>query len=312
MRKIRLLQTIICITCISSLYGCGQQGATIEYIDGPEATLSEDFFDMSDAAYEEMIESGILDEVEPESESEENIEIVETAEPFVFINEEGMTLQDRINVPQGYKRIEADPNSFASFMRNYPLLPFGETVKYYNGNEKEHQLFVCSVFDLDMISGDLQQCVDSCMRLYIEYLISQNAFDKISFHYSNGTVHKYSKGQNVNDYMRQLFTYAGTLSMSKYDTVQIDVHDASIGDMFLAGGSPGHAMMIVDVAQDENGNKAFLVAQGYMPAQSFHLVRNVYHYDDPWFYEDELEFPCYVCVARFDKKSMMRHPVCLD
>lgn len=36
---------------------------------------------------------------------------------------------------------------------------------------------------------------------------------------------------------------------------------------------------------------AFFLAQGYMPAQEFHVLKNENHEDDPWYYADEIQYP---------------------
>jgi hypothetical protein len=40
-----------------------------------------------------------------------------------------------------------------------------------------------------------------------------------------------------------------------------------VGDVFIRGGSPGHAMLVVDMGEDAAGRKIYLVAQSYMPSQ---------------------------------------------
>ena len=62
------------------------------------------------------------------------------------------------------------------------------------------------------------------------------------------------------------------------------MNDASIGDVFIKGGSPGHAMMIVDMAINSKGQKIYLLLQGFMPAQSIHVVKNLEDtHLSPWF-----------------------------
>jgi uncharacterized protein DUF4846 len=46
----------------------------------------------------------------------------------------------------------------------------------------------------------------------------------------------------------------------------IKLDDLEIGDMFVKGGSPGHAMIAIGAAIDQSGQKIFVLAQGYMPA----------------------------------------------
>lgn len=47
------------------------------------------------------------------------------------------------------------------------------------------------------------------------------------------------------------------------------------GDVFIVGGSPGHAMLVADMAENDRGEKIFLLMQGYMPAQDIHIVKNM-------------------------------------
>ena len=45
--------------------------------------------------------------------------------------------------------------------------------------------------------------------------------------------------------------------------------------MFIRGGFPGHAVLIVDMAEhEERGDKLFLIVQSYMPAQDIHILVN--------------------------------------
>lgn len=78
------------------------------------------------------------------------------------------------------------------------------------------------------------------------------------------------------------------------------------GDVFLKGASPGHVVMVVDLCKNEQGEKAFLLAQGYMPAQEFHVLKNPMHEDDPWYYETEVEFPFVTPEYTFYEGSLRR------
>ena len=70
-----------------------------------------------------------------------------------------------------------------------------------------------------------------------------------------------------------VFTYAGTLSLSQCLQPK-DIKDIASGDVFILGGSPGHAVMVVDVAENKAGEKIFLLAQSYMPAQETQILKN--------------------------------------
>ena len=48
-----------------------------------------------------------------------------------------------------------------------------------------------------------------------------------------------------------------------------------IGDVFIKGGFPGHAVVVLDMAEnDRTGQRVFLLAQSYMPAQDIHIMKN--------------------------------------
>ena len=64
--------------------------------------------------------------------------------------------------------------------------------------------------------------------------------------------------------------------------------------------------MIVDICENENGQKAFLLAQGYMPAQEFHILKNPKHESDPWYYENEVVYPFTTPQYTFEEGSL-RH-----
>lgn len=234
--------------------------------------------------------------------------------PPIFIDASGDTLETRILVPEGYVRTPAKEGSFTEFLREYPLKEHGSPILLYNGQEKHghaHQ----AVFMLPIEAEDLQQCADSVMRIYAEYLYWSGQQDKISFHFTNGFLAEYSKwrggsrivvkGKKVSwvqsaayddsykcfqRYLRTVFVYAGTLSMET-ESREISLSELEVGDVFLKGGSPGHVVMVVDICENEEGKKAFLLGQGHMPAQEFHVLKNPLHMNNPWYYEEEVTYP---------------------
>lgn len=247
-----------------------------------------------------------------------------------FINPEGTCLADRINTPEGYERIPSYEHELANFLRSLPLKPDKSKVMLYNGNAKADQSSHAAVFDLDVGSRDLQQCADSIIRVYAEYFWSVNEYDRISFHLTNGFLMEYTKWRDGNrlkvegndvswvrtadydasyesfrKYLDMVYAYAGTLSL-KQESEKISLDMLKPGDMLLEGGSPGHCILIVDMAADSDGKRCFLLAQGYMPAQDFHVINNPHHPEDPWYYEDEFTFPFITPAWTFDEGSLAR------
>ena len=84
-------------------------------------------------------------------------------------------------------------------------------------------------------------------------------------------------------YLDIVFSYAGTLSLARELDKVVDPRRVEAGDVFIQGGSPGHAVMVVDVAEDASGRRAVLLAQSYMPAQDIHVLRNPASPGNPWY-----------------------------
>lgn len=239
---------------------------------------------------------------------------------LVIENPEGKLLQDRFNVPEGFVRDSLDSTSFGVYLRKLPLKPAGSFVKLYDGREKTKPNVYCAVVDLPIGKRDLHQCADAVMRLRAEYMWSQKKYASIHFNFTNGFRADYSEwmkgkrivvsGNNVSwmqkkaasntsadlwAYMEMIFNYAGTLSLSK-ELKSVAVKDMQIGDVFILGGSPGHAVIVVDKATNvKTGKQVFMLAQSYMPAQEIQVLINPNDENaSPWFstdFGDLLETP---------------------
>ncbi len=200
----------------------------------------------------------------------------------INIDSEGMNIVERFQPPSGYIRLGKSENSFAYFLRNIPLLDRDQKVYLYNGHQKPNQSVHASIFDIDFGNRDLQQCADAVMRLRAEYLYKEKKYNEIAFNFTNGWKFEYSKwrignklvvkgnrtfwkpGNSPKDsyvdfrkYMDQVFMYAGTLSLDK-EMKSRPIDQLQIGDVFIKGGSPGHAVLVVDVSENRStGEKAF-------------------------------------------------------
>lgn len=254
----------------------------------------------------------------------------DTGETVSIINPEGNTLRARIAPPPGYERVEAEPDSLVSFLREYPLKKAGKPVLLYNGEEKGNRGAHVAVFKLPLEKEDLQQCADTVMRVYAEYFWKTGQKERISFRFVDGFQAEYSKWRsgyriraegsrsswvpggayddsyaNFKKYLRMVFAYASTLSM-EHESKKIKLSKVEAGDIFLEAGSPGHVVMVVDVCESADGKKAFLLGQGYMPAQEFHLLKNPSHEEDPWYYVEDISYPLWTPEYSFEKGSFRR------
>ncbi|PKP49613.1 MAG: hypothetical protein CVT95_03205 [Bacteroidetes bacterium HGW-Bacteroidetes-12] len=200
--------------------------------------------------------------------------------------------------PDGYKRSTEEKNSFGAWLQRLPINTTDNTVYLFNGEKKYNQQAQHAVLDIDVGEKDLQQCADAIMRLRAEYLYATKQFDKIQFNYTNGVTipfSKWNKGfypklqenkvvwvsanndasyKSFKKYLTNIFTYAGTASLSK-EMKSIAIKEMTIGDVFILGGHPGHAVIVVDMTFNKTTNdRCFMLAQSYMPAQSIHILKN--------------------------------------
>ena len=241
------------------------------------------------------------------------------------------TLRSRFIPLQGYTPLPVEPGSFAQYLTTLPLKPAGSLVNTYNDYPKDSTDIYCAVVDMPIGEKDLHQCADAVMHLRAEYLWQQKRFDEIAFDLTNGFKMQYSEWMqgkrlavngntttwvqkaspsNTHDdlwaYLQVVFTYAGTLSLSR-ELPAVPVEEMQIGDVFVFGGTPGHAVIVVDMAIDTvSGKKCFMLAQSYMPAQEIQILINpAYTETCPWY---PLEFGDVLTTSSwlFDRNALKR------
>lgn len=243
---------------------------------------------------------------------------------------DSQSIENRVHVPVGYSRVGVEAGSFGEWLRKLPLKPGKPPVMLYNGKQKWNQEAHHAVIDMDVGKRDRQQCADAVMRLRGEYLYSTGDFKKIKFNYTHkDTTVKFAdwargkrpkvvefkkngkrrwridwirskrKGtdyKNFRQYMENVFSWAGTYSLARELKKVKDAGDIQPGDVFIQGGFPGHAILVLDLAVNpKTGKKVFMVGQSYMPAQEFHILKNPDNPGlSPWYpvdFGDKLDTP---------------------
>jgi hypothetical protein len=213
------------------------------------------------------------------------------------------TVLTRFATPQGYHQAAVKAGSFAAYLQSLPLKPIGTPTKTYTGAIAATDVYTAAVVDISVGNQDLQQCADAVMRLRGEYLYQQKRYNEIAFHFVSGFlcdyVH-YADGYryrndhwaltakkdygyaNFMRYMTLVFSYAGTPSLQKELHQVNNPDELKAGDIFIHGGSPGHCFVVMDVVENDQHKKLFLLAQSYMPAQNIQVLQ----YRSPWFSMD--------------------------
>jgi hypothetical protein len=236
------------------------------------------------------------------------------AYPWLAEYDASGAIVNRISPPGGYRRAATTEGSFERWLTHLQLKKGEPPVHLYNGRMKANQNAHVAVVDMDVGGRNLQQCADAIIRIRAEYLRSIGDYDAIHFNFTSGHRADYTRWvegyrpviesnhvtwvkssrrdasyKAFRSYLDTVFTYAGSYSLSR-DLLRVgDLSEMKIGDVFVQGGLPGHAVIVVDMAvHSKNGKKLFLLAQSYMPAQEVHVLRNPANAElDPWY---ELDF----------------------
>lgn len=218
------------------------------------------------------------------------------AENSPISNAYGKTVLERFDAPLGYTRVSVNTGSFASYLRTLPLKPDGAPVHYYNGNIKPNNNIYTAVIDLSLSDKNVQQSADAVVRLISEYLYQQKRYDDIAFHsdkekvsfshFAQGDFSQNSFHSYLDHVMEQMSTPSFCL-----DLKPIGLENIKIGDVFVQNSLPnGHAVIVVDIVENRKGEKLFLLAQGFQPAQDIQIISNPNREDiSPWYPSKEGE-----------------------
>lgn len=190
-----------------------------------------------------------------------------------------------VPLPAGFKRKKMKDNSFSNWLQRVELKR-SKLVYLYNGKLKANQQAQFAILNISVSNRNLQQCADAVMRLRAEYLFSEGRFESIIFKDNESNAYKFNAPhtrRNFDLYLQRVFSMCGSASLSK-ELNSIPFAMIAPGDVFIRGGFPGHAVIVMDVAENEDGKKIYLLAQSYMPAQDIHVLVNPANKSiSPWY-----------------------------
>jgi hypothetical protein len=186
-------------------------------------------------------------------------------------------------------------NSWQYFLQHLPIVD--QPITDYKGKPINYQQKHVGIIPYDVGKADLQQCADALMRLRAEYLFLQKRYDEIGFHFVSGDYYSWNdycnglrpvvKGSGIKFitatlaeknheslrlYLNIVYNYASTLSLAKE---LLPANNFEIGTVVIHPGSPGHCFIIIDEARNTAGEKIYKLAEGYTPAQSIYVLRNL-------------------------------------
>ena len=219
------------------------------------------------------------------------------------------TLDGRFPPPRGMTRASTATGSFGAWLQRLPLTPPKTPVMTYKDKVlwADHDN-IAAVVALDIGHADLQQCADSVIRLHAEWLWSRGRRDQ-NYRAASGSMMpfaRWARGErpvaegntltwhqegkasaehsSFRHYLDSVFNWANTGSLAR-QAAPTTLAALRPGDFVVMPGSPGHAVLVLDLATGPGGQRAVLLGQGYMPAQSFQVLRP--EPESVWFPIDE-------------------------
>ncbi len=219
----------------------------------------------------------------------------------------GPELAQIFSVPAGYHRITVMPQSFAGFLRRLPLHTGRKAVRDYRGQifKNVADSTVAAIVNLHIRGKKLEQCMDIIQRLYAEFCLQTAREDSIRFLLPDRSILSWKdwkqgwrpqrksemfplkknarpdrSRRNFEAYLWEIFYYSGTQT-AYFGLQKVEPQNIRIGDLIIKQGRRGHAVILLDLAENDVGDKKGIFGQGDTPACEFYILKN--RDGLPWF-----------------------------
>ncbi len=210
------------------------------------------------------------------------------------------SIKEHFSPPSGFQRVKVDSGSFAAYLRKLPVVPDTNNVLDFKNRIriKEGDSSLAAIVPIAISGKRLWQCMDILIALKIEYLKNKNRKQQIEFPLPDGTELSWSEWRNgirvefkgANFYKNQIAKYDESSknftrylnTIFSYSNTQTFYHNypqqsfafLKPGDFITKKGKKGHAVLIVDLAINDQNEKVALIGQGDTPACQFYLLKN--------------------------------------
>ena len=207
-----------------------------------------------------------------------------------LIHKKELKIYAKFDTPLNYSR-QKNLSGFASWLNNISLKNDNVPVYMKKKKKKANPNIYVGVLDLEQPTKNVQFNENGVISLRAEYFFQTKNYNKLDALAKIPTnpipYTKYINGDYSYKKYKEYLTYY--LKNSNPSTIKhlleaIPFKDLQIGDvLFQKGATKSHAVIVMDVATDNKGNKIYILAQTYYPSQDIQIITNPSNdYISPW------------------------------
>ena len=212
--------------------------------------------------------------------SSSNNELLENEESSLIHTRE-LKIFKRFDTPEKFSRNQ-NYTGFGKWLNNLSLKNNNTPVYTFDGQKKSNPNIYVGVLDLEQPKKNVQFNSNAIMSLRLEYFYREkkyNEIDKLAKVLANPiTYTTFVKGDysypKFMDYLTHYLENSNSQTIAQL-LKPISIKEIQVGDVFFQKETiKNHAAIVMDLAQDKNGNKIFILAQSYYPSQDIHILSN--------------------------------------
>lgn len=226
--------------------------------------------------------------------SSTNNELIENEE-YTLIHTRELKIFKKFDTPPNFER-NKNYSDFGKWLNDISLKSNNTPVYTFDGQRKPNPNIYVGVLDLEQPKKNIQFNANAIISLRLEYFYRSKKYNEIDKLAKISTVPipytKYVKGDySYSKYFEYLQYYLENINSNTISELlkPIIFKDLQVGDVFFQKGSiKCHAAIVMDLAEDELGNKLYILAQGYYPSQDLHIITNPSNdLISPWYISKE-------------------------
>lgn len=214
-------------------------------------------------------------------------EDIKNTQVAMLVNYKELAVDLRFKTPEGYSR-QPIQSEFGQYIHGIKLKPCSVPAFTYDGIEKLNPNLYVGVLNLEPLKKNVQFYANAILRLRAEHSFIQKHYTNFNFAEDIDTYKQYVKGDfSYKKFLAYLDYMLLNTSPNTIDSMLEDIalEEMAVGDLFYQSSHlKSNAVLVIDVAVDQHGNKLFLLAHSHYPGQDIQVLSNPSNeFISPWY-----------------------------